>query len=494
VAPTRNQPFGPPSLLLAGLLLGCGGVGKAARPVVADAEVTSPRRPNQPTYKSVLIPGVPHVQQKPDFCGEAVTESWLKALGSSITQDQVFALSGMNPERGMGATTRELAVALAQLGLNPGPGFDQVAAASPVELESRFAALHADLERGIPSIVCMHFDDTPNTTEHFRLVLGFDATTDEVIYHEPALPDAGYQRMARQRFLARWPLKYDPNVWTVIRLRLEGNVVKPPTLPNGTPSAAYAQHVMQLRRGKARGFGLVIEPPFVVLGDSDTEELRAMAQRTVRWATTRLKRDFFSKDPERILDIWLFRDAASYETNAQRLFGSAPTTPFGYYSSEHDALVMNIATGGGTLVHEIVHPFIEANFPDCPAWFNEGLGSLYEQAADRYGHIVGLTNWRLAGIQKRIRRGRLPSFPALFSTTPRQFYDEDPGSNYGQARYLLYYLQEQGLLLQYYREFLQHRANDPTGLVTLKRVLGEADIPAFQRRWEQWVLGLRFPE
>ena len=40
--------------------------------------------------------------------------------------------------------------------------------------------------------------------------------------------------------------------------------------------------------------------------------------------------------------------------------------------------IMNIATGGGTLVHEIVHPYVEANFPGCPAWFNEGLGSLYE--------------------------------------------------------------------------------------------------------------------
>ena len=35
---------------------------------------------------------------------------------------------------------------------------------------------------------------------------------------------------------------------------------------------------------------------------------------------------------------------------------------------------MNISTGGGTLVHEIVHPFIEANFPACPPWLNEGLG------------------------------------------------------------------------------------------------------------------------
>jgi len=28
------------------------------------------------------------------------------------------------------------------------------------------------------------------------------------------------------------------------------------------------------------------------------------------------------------------------------------------------------------LVHEIVHPFMRANFPECPAWFNEGLASL----------------------------------------------------------------------------------------------------------------------
>jgi hypothetical protein len=79
-------------------------------------------------------------------------------------------------------------------------------------------------------------------------------------------------------------------------------------------------------------------------------------------------------------------------------FQSKPTTPYGYYSSTHKALVMNISTGGGTLVHEIVHPFIEANFPNCPAWLNEGLGSLYEQCGEVDGHIHGYTNWRLPGI------------------------------------------------------------------------------------------------
>jgi hypothetical protein len=440
----------------------------------------------------VLIAGVPHVLQKPDFCGEAVTESWLKALGSQITQDEVFALSGMNPVRGMGATTPELTRALSRLGFDPGPGFATVAADSSADLAAQFAAMHADLERHIPSIVCMHYDDRPNATEHFRLILGYDSATDEVIYHEPAQANAAYQRMARRQFLALWPLKYDAQIWTVVRLRLSGNRI--PTLSPETDRsrADYAQHVMQLRSGNGRGFELVLEPPFVVLGDSSQSELRGFAERTVRFAVTRLKRDFFTKDPNRILDIWLFSENSSYERNALRLFGSTPTTPYGYYSSEHNALVMNIATGGGTLVHEIVHPYIEANFPKCPAWFNEGLGSLYEQASERDGHIIGLTNWRLPGLQKRIVHGKLPSFEALVSTTAGQFYGDDQGTHYGQARYLLYYLQEHDLLVRYYREFSANQETDPTGLITLKRVLNAPDIAAFQSRWEHWVLGLRF--
>lgn len=42
--------------------------------------------------------------------------------------------------------------------------------------------------------------------------------------------------------------------------------------------------------------------------------------------------------------------------------------------------------------------------------------------------------------------------------------------------------------------FSSNQKSDPTGIVTLKRVLGETDLDAFQRRWESWVLKLRFPE
>lgn len=144
--------------------------------------------------------------------------------------------------------------------------------------------------------------------------------------------------------------------------------------------ADFARHIEQLKKKiEGRSFTILVQSPFVVIGDGTPAAVKAQSE-TVRWAVDKLKQDYFDKDPAEILDIWLFKNEASYRKHARLLFNDEPDTPYGYYSSSHKALIMNIETGGGTLVHEIVHPFIEANFPNCPAWLNEGLGSLYEQS------------------------------------------------------------------------------------------------------------------
>jgi hypothetical protein len=256
--------------------------------------------------------------------------------------------------------------------------------------------------------------------------------------------------------------------------------------------ANFARHVAQLKkRLPSREFSIVIQQPFVVIGDEPRSVVQQRAEDTVKWAVDRLKQDFFTKDPEEILDIWLFKDEASYEKHTQLLFGEKPTTPYGYYSSAHKALIMNIGTGGGTLVHEIVHPFMEANFPACPPWLNEGLGSLYEQCGEVEGHIHGFTNWRLPGLQRALRSGKVPSFETLTSMNSNDFYNQDKGTNYGQARYLCYYLQEKGLLVKFYQEFLAHQNDDPTGFKSLQKVLAEPDMAAFKTKWEKYVMELR---
>lgn len=258
--------------------------------------------------------------------------------------------------------------------------------------------------------------------------------------------------------------------------------------------ADYGRHVAELKKKlPGPGFTIVVQRPFVVIGDEPPEDVRRHCRDTIQWAVDRLKAAYFPKDPQEILDIWLFRDAETYEKHCRTLFKHSPSTPFGFYSDEDRALVMNIATGGGTLVHEIVHPFMAANFPDCPAWFNEGLGSLYEQCGDRNGRIAGFTNWRLAGLQKAIRKKNLPSFERLCTMSDRNFYHDDRGTNYAQARYLCYYLQEKGLLRTFYRQFLASHEDDKGGYRTLAKVLQRDDMEEFQKDWEAFVLRLTFP-
>jgi len=256
--------------------------------------------------------------------------------------------------------------------------------------------------------------------------------------------------------------------------------------------ADFAKHVAQLKKRLPSGdFSIVVQSPFVVVGDEPQQEVQRRAQGTVKWAVDKLKQDFFVKDPNTILDVWLFKDEASYEKHNRLIFGEEPTTPYGYYSSHHKALIMNIGTGGGTLVHEIVHPFMEANFPACPPWLNEGLGSLYEQCGEEDGRIHGYTNWRLPGLQRAIRAGDVPTFKTLMAMNTNAFYNEDKGVNYSQARYLCYYLQQNGLLVKFYKEFHAQQKTDPTGYKSLQKVLGESDMNAFQTKWEKFVLGLR---
>ena len=528
-------------LAAAALCVAVGRCAPAGEPGARPAEAAGP-----------LIAGVPHVKQKPDFCGEACAEMVLRHLGKAATQDDVFNAGGVDPLLGRGCWTKELAVALGRIGFKVGevwhklpvegstgraataaqrqspPMGGQAVAVPPfgadpasqtgyagASLAAQWSAVQADLARGIPSIVCTHYDDKPGATEHFRLVLGYDAKTDEVVYHDPGRDDGAYLRMKKAEFLALWVLK-SPDGAMVIRLRMEPGDIRIPQRAAGFTAADFAQHIMVLKKkvpafagsagvakvaeaeapataGKPAGFTVALAGPFVVVGDEAPETVRRRATGVVKWAVDHLKADFFTKDTDDIIDVWLFKDKESYEKHARSIFGDTPDTPYGYYSSTHKALIMNIQTGGGTLVHEIVHPLMRANFPDCPTWFNEGLASLYEQCEEKGGHICGRTNWRLDGLQKAIRAGGLASFKDLTATTDGQFYREGRGDNYAQARYLCLYLQERGLLVKLFHEFVARHKDDPTGYKTLQSVLGETDMAAFQKRWEAWVLKLKFP-
>jgi hypothetical protein len=269
--------------------------------------------------------------------------------------------------------------------------------------------------------------------------------------------------------------------------------VTAPSQPSA-PNASFSSHLAQLSKEAPQGFTIVSEPPFVVIGDEAPETVQRRAAQTVKWAVVKLKQDYFQRDPDGIIDIWLCKDGSSYTNISQRVCHEAPTSRFGYFSPANQTLIMNIATGSGTLVHEIVHPFIQANFTNCPPWFNEGFASLFEASTERHGHIRGLINWRYKELEKAIRGGKTIPFDKLTSMSAAQFYGGSSYSqHYAQARYLCYYLQEKELLIKFYHEFVAEAKTDPSGFATLKRVLGEKDMEAFSKKWEKFILDFPGP-
>ncbi len=275
-------------------------------------------------WQSVRIDGVPHVRQKPDFCGEACAEMYLRKLRVPLDQDAVFDLSGLDPVLGRGCYTRDLIRALRTIGFDTGSVWSEIPVRDATsKLNEAFAALHADLVAGVPSIVCMRYDDRPDPTEHFRLVLGYDAGTDDVLFHDPAIADGAYRRMARSQFLKLWPLKYAAEKWKLARLRLDGTETLGRTAKGRPHNAAFAQHILKLRAKLPNdNFVIVLQRPFVVIGNEDRETVKRHAEDTVKWAVERLKQDYFRRDPSQIIDIWLFQDAPSYEENAEKLLGA----------------------------------------------------------------------------------------------------------------------------------------------------------------------------
>lgn len=243
-------------------------------------------------------------------------------------------------------------------------------------------------------------------------------------------------------------------------------------------------------RFEAERFASVVSPPFVLAGDGGEARLRSVRDRTVLAAQRALRAGFFREDPREPVLILLFESDGSYRRLAKAWLGDESVPHYGYFRRDN-VMLMNLATGTGTLVHELTHALLRPDFPNCPDWFNEGFASLFEQCTLDGERIQGLPNWRLPALQQAIRDGQLRSLQALIED--EHFYDPDRvGLNYAQARYLMLYLQERGTLQRYYRLARDQADRDPTTLTALREVIAPQSLEEFERDWRKWVRQLRW--
>jgi len=262
-----------------------------------------------------------------------------------------------------------------------------------------------------------------------------------------------------------------------------------PTERRPATEKELARDAERIRKLLGDGFIVELEKPFVVAGNISRADFTQIKTGTILESYDAFYRQFFTVKPSHILRVYLFKDDRTYRAYAKKLFGDEPETPYGYYSSRDRSLIMNIGTGTGTLVHEMTHALIESDFPQVPAWFNEGLGSLFEQCMFTEHGLKGLVNWRLPILRKAIADKRLTGLRKLVSTTRHEFYQDEKGAHYAEARYFCMYIQELGLLEKFYKEFRANHKDDPTGARTLEKLLGKS-LDKVQPDWLKWVATL----
>lgn len=440
----------------------------------------------------VFAESFPFERQADDFCGEACFAMALRHWGVETNQFRIFGLTGLRPEEGRGGWSRDLYTAARAIWGAEFPSPWHEWNGQPADAEARFQRLVEWTAAGTPVMVCCRFSDASGAPEHFRLVTAVDAETAELTYQEPAEDGGAGRRMSKEQFLRLWPVAGGAH-----GLLIAFPLHRPPDTSRAALAAAsempgqLAQAVRRVRARVPKHFQLGVEGPFVIASDQSPDGFKASRERTIRWAYEHLQRQFFPGGLNRPLEVYLFDGKASYDQYTRELFQDAPQTPFGYFSPVHHALIMNIATGGGTLVHEMVHPLMAQHFSGVPSWFNEGLASLFEQCGEQDGKMVGLLNWRHRGLLKAIESGAFQSLEKLMKTTTGQFYGNEQGDHYGIARYLCQYLQSKGKIEAYYRSFRQNREQDPAGIESLKAVLGEPSLARIQQDWLEWVKRLR---
>ncbi|MEX2113073.1 MAG: hypothetical protein WD845_07795 [Pirellulales bacterium] len=271
------------------------------------------------------------------------------------------------------------------------------------------------------------------------------------------------------------------------------DATEPVSAPASDGMQQACRRTAERLRARAGGALRVIErPPFVIGGDLGEDELAACHAETIAPAVQAMQCRYFRSRPHQPVTVLLFAGEASYNRYSREWYGDSDVSVYGYYKPNERTLLVNHATGNGTLLHELTHALFDFEMDDPPVWLNEGLASLHEQcrfrADDDGPWIEGLVNWRLEGLQTVIRQGRLRSLVELVEE--RDFRGPLVGTNYAQARYFCMYLQQQRRLADFFRDFRDHRSDDAAGAAAIVRAMHGQSWDELDRDFQRWVLEL----
>jgi hypothetical protein len=236
----------------------------------------------------------------------------------------------------------------------------------------------------------------------------------------------------------------------------------------------------------------LVDPIFVVAGGG-AHRAATLQQpiALIRNALAAYTNHRFTIAPTVAISIYLFPDLGSYHAYCQKHYDKPCISRFGFYEPSERKMVMNGA--GGTLTHELVHPMVEADFPDAPTWLNEGIASLFEQPIiPKPGEIHGGKNWRYPRLRSALGstgQGLEARPSGIIGMSNDVFRGANEDLHYAAARYLCQWLDERNQLWSFYQHFRDHFAEDASGAKSFEAVTGLTPENA-NDPWTRWVRAL----
>lgn len=224
---------------------------------------------------------------------------------------------------------------------------------------------------------------------------------------------------------------------------------------------------------------------FLLAADVSEKQFSYIVDGVLPCVQTSLEKSFFAQRPAQPVTIYIFQNNASYKAGLREFLAMEPISPYGHYGHSKRYIVINYQTGPGTLVHELVHSLMAADFPNAPIWIAEGIASLYEQCRVENDRLIGEQNWRLPELQRAIRANEITPLKKLFVSDTKNFRLMRESLHYAQCRYFCLYLQEQGVLEKIYHEFRQAEKEDRFGIATVEKIFGKS-LNEIETDWLTW--------
>jgi hypothetical protein len=247
----------------------------------------------------------------------------------------------------------------------------------------------------------------------------------------------------------------------------------------------------------------VVEGLFLFVEVGPSSPLFDEAAQLVARALPPLLDGRFGKRPDAPITVLFFTSKPAFVAFTDAEYGTRADGNLGLYDPATRSIATDASGGRNfltTLTHEMVHPLLQAEFPDVPFWFGEAIASVFEAPVFTADGGIHGARWsrrqaRLVQALASPRERDLVRIDSFFGMDDRDFAGFSRATmsidtsrqqlHYALARSFAVWLDAKGQLWPFYHAWRDSFASDPTGEKAFTAVTGMSPTAA-DAAWLAW--------